>query len=181
MPTSALPASRAPLPACADPRQPHGHAATNTVTRLAAPDDFDAVNAFHDRCSPATCYARYHGARRSLRLSDFRRLTRPDCGLAWVSHPVTNPRHLIAAMNLVRTTDPTVAELGLMIEDGWQGRGLGTALVRHARASARVLGCRSITIMTSADNTRMLRILRALGTRIPPTTSSTIDITLAAE
>ncbi|MFD7954394.1 hypothetical protein ACFV4X_12955 [Streptomyces ardesiacus] len=53
------------------------HTGTRTITRPATLDDFNAVNALHDRCSLATRFARYQAARRSLRLAEFHHLTRP--------------------------------------------------------------------------------------------------------
>jgi RimJ/RimL family protein N-acetyltransferase len=138
------------------------HADTQTVTRPATLDDFDAVNAFHERCSLETIFARYQSARRSLRLAEFHHLTRPDRSLTWVTYPKDDPHEIVATTNLVRMTEADAAELGIMIEDPWQGRGLGTCLVQYARAQARALGCSSMVVMTGSSNVRMLKIMRAL-------------------
>ncbi|MFD5079560.1 GNAT family N-acetyltransferase [Streptomyces sp. NPDC058371] len=157
----------------------HAHAATRTVTRSATLDDFDAVNGLHERCSLQTRFARYQAARRSLRLSEFDHLTRPDRSLTWVTHPEEDPHKIIATMNLVRTTETGAVELGIMIEDPWQSRGLGTSLVQYARAQARGFDCSSIVVMTGSDNVRMLKILRTLGSSRQATHSSTVDLTIS--
>lgn len=154
------------------------HADTQTVTRPATLDDFDAVNALHERCTLETLFARYQAARRSLRLAEFHHLTRPDRGLTWVTYPKDNPHELVATTNLVRTTEADAAELGIMIEDPWQGRGLGTSLVQYARAQARALGCSSMAVMTGSGNVRMLKIMRSLGATRPAIHSSTVDLTI---
>lgn len=64
MPTSAL-SPHAPLRTGAATARP-AHAASQTVTRSATLDDFDAVNELHERCSLQTRFARYLAARRSL-------------------------------------------------------------------------------------------------------------------
>ncbi|MFE0775603.1 GNAT family N-acetyltransferase [Streptomyces sp. NPDC058861] len=176
MPTRALYA--------AEPIAPHTvpwnyeHAATETFTRPATLADYDAVNQLHDRSSLASRFARYQSARRNLRLVEWRHLTNPDRATSWVSHPRHSPQDIVATMNLVRTTDPNTAELGLLIEDDWQGRGLGTALAAQARAAARNLGCSSLIVMTGADNVRMLKIMRGLGVIPARTCGTTLDFSL---
>ncbi|MFF7953698.1 GNAT family N-acetyltransferase [Streptomyces griseorubiginosus] len=152
------------------------HPHTQTVTRPADLDDLDGVNALHERCSLQTRFARYQAARRSLRLTEFQHLTRPDHSLTWVTYPMGDPHQLVATTNLVRTADAGAAELGIMIEDSWQNRGLGTALVRYARTQARALGCSTLVVMTSSDNVRVLKIMRALGATLPAIQGSTVDL-----
>lgn len=154
------------------------HSDTQTVTRTATLDDFDAVNALHERCSLPTRFARYQGARRSLRIAEFHHLTRPDRSITWVTHPAGDPHQLVATTNLIRTTEAGAAELGIMIEDPWQSRGLGTSLVQYAHAQAREFGCSSMVVMTGSDNVRMLKIMMALGADRPVIRSSTVDLTL---
>ncbi|MEU3639991.1 GNAT family N-acetyltransferase [Streptomyces albogriseolus] len=171
-----------PAPLTTAPRQPVlPHTGTRTITRPATLDDFDAVNALHDRCSLATRFARYQAARRSLRVAEFHHLTRPDRSLTWVTHPEDDPQQVIATTSLVRTTEPDTAELGIMIEDPWQNRGLGTTLAQYARAQARTLGCSLMTVMTGSDNVRMLKIMKTLGAARPAIHSSTVDLTVPVE
>ncbi|MFD6523838.1 GNAT family N-acetyltransferase [Streptomyces diastaticus] len=150
------------------------------MTRPATLDDFDAVNALHNRCSLETRFARYQAARRSLRRGEFHHLTRPDLGLTWVTHPEDDPQRLIATTSLVRTTEPSTAELGIMIEDPWQSRGLGTTLAQYAREQAPTFGC-CMSVMTGLDNVRMLRILRTLGASRPAVHRSIADLTVSVE
>ncbi|MET7487063.1 GNAT family N-acetyltransferase [Streptomyces sp. NPDC005538] len=157
------------------------HAGTQTVTRPATLDDFDGVNALHERCSLQTRFARYQAARRSLRLAEFQHLTRPNSSLTWVTYPKDDPHELVATTNLVRTTEAGAAELGIMIEDPWQGRGLGTSLVQYAHAQARALGCSSMVAMTGSGNVRMLKIMGALGATRPAVHSSTVDLTVPVD
>lgn len=175
MPTPALNAT-APQPAAATTGL--SHAETRTLTRPATLDDFDAVNALHERCSLQTRFARYQAARRSLRLAEFHHLTRPGRSLTWVTYPEDNPHRLVATTNLVRTTEAGAAELGNMIEDAWQSQGLGTSLVQYARTQAHAFGCSSMVVMTGSDNVRMLKIMRSLGAARPAIHSSTVDLTV---
>lgn len=81
-------------------------------------------------------------------------------------------------MNLVRTAEAGAAELGIMIEDAWQSRGLGTSLVQYARAQARGFGCSSIVVLTSSDNVRVLKIMRSLGAARLAVQGPTVDFTV---
>lgn len=58
---------------------------------------------------------------------------------------------------------PQTAELAFTVEDGYQGQGLGSALLRHLVALARAAGLKELTAEVIADNTRMLRVLEQCG------------------
>ncbi|MGP3947820.1 GNAT family N-acetyltransferase [Streptomyces sp. 7N604] len=155
-----------------------GHA---TVTRPATVEDHAAVNPLHARCSLASLCARYQNPRRVLSAAEWRHMTHPDRGLSWVTHPEGDPHTVIAVLNLMRTQEERTAELGLLVEDGWQSRGLGTALARHAFEAAPMLGYRTVTVLTGADNVRMLRILKGVGATLPPPSGTIVNATLLVE
>jgi putative acetyltransferase len=57
-----------------------------------------------------------------------------------------------------------VGELGLAVHDGWQGRGIGTALVRAAVGLAdRWLNLRRLELTVFADNERAVRLYKKFG------------------
>jgi len=55
------------------------------------------------------------------------------------------------------------AELAIVVADAFQGRGIGTRLVRAAGGEARRLGIRRIVASTFANNLRMRRLLLHAG------------------
>ncbi|NUR87493.1 MAG: GNAT family N-acetyltransferase, partial [Nonomuraea sp.] len=61
------------------------------------------------------------------------------------------------------SAEPGVAELAFLVEDRWQGRGLGSALARMLVVEARDLGFAEVRTSMLADNARMRRLLVALG------------------
>jgi len=149
-----------------------------TVTRPASDSDLDAVNSFHSRCSMESCFSRYQAPRRSLSLSDWHSLVGSGRGLSWVTHPADTPHLLVAATHLMRTDQDHLGELGILIEDAWQNRGLGTELSRYAIAQASALGVRGITVITGRSNLRMLTICKKLDAHTPRSAGATITLTL---
>ena len=63
------------------------------------------------------------------------------------------------------TSDPTVAEVAFVVQDGWQGKGLGRVLLRELLTAAEARGIRRFRAYVLAGNQRMLRLL-AHHTRI---------------
>ncbi|MEZ0070271.1 RimJ/RimL family protein N-acetyltransferase [Streptacidiphilus sp. MAP12-20] len=135
-----------------------------TVTRRAAAGDLDAVQDLHGRCSIASRAARYMAGKRELTWADWRHFTHPTKATTWLTSPADAPDRIVAMTNLVaHRADPSALDLGLLIEDGFQDQGLGTALARLALSHAKHRGCQRLTASTEADNRRMLAILRRLG------------------
>lgn len=62
------------------------------------------------------------------------------------------------------TLRPT-GQVALLVEDAWQGRGVGTTLTRRLVHLARQCGHQEIVAETRADNHRLIRLLRRSGLR----------------
>ena len=61
------------------------------------------------------------------------------------------------------TTDPTAAEAAVAVVDNWQGRGLGTALLKALAARGREEGVERFTASVLAGNSPMLELVRRLS------------------
>jgi RimJ/RimL family protein N-acetyltransferase len=120
----------------------------------------EAVRDLHDRCSPESRRFRYFTAMPALPPRTFDRLCDRSKGYSMVAG---HDGQVVAMANLLYTPDPGVAEIGLLIEDGWQGRGLGVAMARLLVGVARDLGCAEIRATLLSDNPRMRRLLLSLG------------------
>ena len=85
--------------------------------------------------------------------------------VAIVAESPTQPvRHLIGVARFVRSPlDPSVAEAAIVVDDSWQGRGLGSLLARELAARARGLGIRQFTATMSSDNLPALRLMEKLA------------------
>ena len=111
------------------------------VLRGATAADAEAVTSLHHRCSARTLFARYHAGVRTLPRRLLHRLLSPPRGTTVLALCGTA---VVGIGQLIRTTTPDEAEISLLIEDDWQGRGLGTAMLRRLATLARAAGHREI-------------------------------------
>ena len=130
------------------------------LIRLAQPGDADAVADLHQRCSERTRYLRYVSAG-EWRDVQLRRLSGGHRGATLVA---LNRRGEVVALGNVfpEQDDPTgrAAEMAIIVEDRYQRRGLGRAMVRRQVELAREMGFTAIVAVVLAENTGMLRLLR---------------------
>ena len=62
-----------------------------------------------------------------------------------------------------REGDGEAAEYAALVEDTWQGLGLGSALTERLVGDARGRGVQCLYALVAPGNERMLRLLRGLG------------------
>jgi GNAT superfamily N-acetyltransferase len=141
--------------------------------RIARARDRLAVRAFLDRLSPATIQGRYLSQHTSLSgLVGDREVARMLDGNA-ARHVV-----LLAVQGAeVRgigefVGDPVKgAEVSLVVEDAFQGRGVGRRLLRKLEQLALRRGIRAFTGDLAYSNTRMLALLHGSGRRLQLTST----------
>ncbi|HEX7536435.1 MAG TPA: GNAT family N-acetyltransferase [Dermatophilaceae bacterium] len=129
--------------------------------RLARPEDGDAVAAMHERCTVQTRYQRYLGGASEWRDISLRRLTGGHRGATLV---VMSEEGAIVGLGNVFPAAPEdghAAEIAVIIEDAYQGRGIGTRLLRHMLELAERIGFLEVVAIVLAQNTGMLRLLEA--------------------
>jgi RimJ/RimL family protein N-acetyltransferase len=76
---------------------------------------------------------------------------------------------VVAVASLMFTPDPGIAEIAFLVEDRWQGRGIGTAMARMIMQEARDLGFAEVRASLLFDNARMRRLLTSLGATLTHT------------
>ncbi|WP_425608701.1 GNAT family N-acetyltransferase [Streptomyces albipurpureus] len=126
--------------------------------RRAGPADLGAAKALHERCSARALRQRYHGP-----IGDAHRylghLLDPRFGQSLAAR--NRSGQMVALGHLLWDGDET--EVALLVEDDWQGQGLGAQLLRRLVALARETGCRSVYAVTQSSNTGMVAAMRGLG------------------
>jgi GNAT superfamily N-acetyltransferase len=132
----------------------------DVAVRPAVPDDLAAVRAMHRRCSERTLHRRYPPGAEQPDDARLRRLLTPPRGvtlLAVTEGAAEQPDRVVAMANLVAEGD--IAEVALLVEDAWQRRGLGGALLRRLVTHARRSGLAAVSMHTSAENVAMVRLM----------------------
>jgi GNAT superfamily N-acetyltransferase len=141
---------------------------TPVCLRPIRPDDAARLQAFHTRLSPNSIYLRWLAAHPVLspaeaaQFSDLDYVTR----MAFVATTGDGEAEAIvgvARYGLVRPADPAEAEAAVVVEDAYQGRGLGSALLGRLLRYARAMGVRTWVAEINAGNARMLRFIERGG------------------
>jgi GNAT superfamily N-acetyltransferase len=130
------------------------------VLRRGTPRDAEAVARLHARCSAATLFARYHAGLRTLPRRLLHRLLTPPRGTTLLA---LCGSEVIGLAQLIRTPNPAESEISILLEDGWQGRGLGTAMVRKLAVIARAAGHREMIAWCLPGEPGFIRAAAASG------------------
>ena len=143
------------------------HDGSQVLLREAGPSDVPLVDALHARCSPASRRARFLSPSPRLNPQQLRALVDPVGGRSVLA--LTRDGGSAVGLADLRLSDPVsptpTATFGVLVEDTWQHRGLGTALVRRVAETAEELGMRELIGTVPADEVRITRLLRRAGLR----------------
>jgi GNAT superfamily N-acetyltransferase len=120
----------------------------------------EAVRDLHERCSPETRRNRYFVASPTLPPGYFERMCDRSRGRSFV---VGHDGRVVALAELAFTSEPGIGEITLLVEDRWQGRGLGRILMDMLLQTARDLGLAEVKANMLSDNARMRRLLVSFG------------------
>jgi RimJ/RimL family protein N-acetyltransferase len=136
---------------------------TQVRLRPIRPDDEPRLIELFRRLSRQTAYQRFFTFMKRLPRQwahlfanvDYRRR------LALVAeHPTDGAEpELIGVGRYEPTERPDTAELAFVIQDGWQGRGLGRILLREVLGAGESRGIRQFRAIVLAENRRMLHLL----------------------
>jgi RimJ/RimL family protein N-acetyltransferase len=135
---------------------------TRLHVRPIRPADAPRLIDFYYRLSPHTAYQRFFAIMKRLPpdWAQLRATVDYQRRLALVAEtgPATAPE-LVAVARYEPTDDPETAEVAFVVQDGFQGRGLGVLLLYHLLEAGEARGIRRFRAYVLADNTRMLDLL----------------------
>ncbi len=136
------------------------------LLRPVRPEDAEAQKRFVARLSDLTLYRRFHAPVRELTLDRLVRFTQIDYDreMAFVAIDASGPDEEIrgfAQYNRVQGGDG--AEFGIAVEDSWQGRGLGYAMMAALESCARDREVSEIFGYVLAENDSMRGMMVARG------------------
>ncbi|MEU5879378.1 GNAT family N-acetyltransferase [Spirillospora sp. NPDC047279] len=128
--------------------------------RPTVPADRDEICELHLRCSATTRYHRYHSGLRQPTASMLHHMTDRGKGVYLAVHEPEGP--LVGLCGLAFTEEPCTVELGLLVADDWQGRGIGRAVCVLLLRSARSAGFERVTAHLVAENRRAVAFVSRL-------------------
>jgi acetyltransferase len=136
---------------------------TKVLLRPIQPEDEPLWHQLMKNCSQRTIWQRF----RYLFKESTHEMATRFCFVDYdrtmaIAAEVTGPDgpQLVAISRLVADADHHDAEYAVLVADAWQGRGLGTLLTDFCFGIGRSWGVDRISVETTADNSRMHRILR---------------------
>jgi GNAT superfamily N-acetyltransferase len=119
------------------------------------------------RCTPQTIYRRFHGPVKAFPASYLRDalagITAHLALVAVTGSAAAGGTRVVALASCRLTDSGGAAELGLLVEDGWQGRGIGRELLRRLVAYADRLGIPELQAQTLMEQDWIIRMLRPYG------------------
>jgi len=127
--------------------------------RLSRPEDVNGVEAMHERSSKESRYQRYFTPMNEWREDNLRRISGGHRGTTLV---VTDVHETVIALGNVFPMGPQdtdTAEIALIVDDAWQGAGVGLILTEHLIDVARQMGFERLIAYVLADNRAMLGLL----------------------
>lgn len=131
------------------------------TTRPVRPDDAPLFCRLWHRLSPETVYRRFHAPLRRPP-DEAHRLVEVDHDLREALVAVVGGEVVGVARYDRSPADPGTADVAVVVEDAWQGVGIGRQLLGELTELAARRGVRSLTADVQADNDRVVGLVRRL-------------------
>jgi acetyltransferase len=160
-------------------------AADGTAVRIRPqrPDDLDREVRFIENLSEQTLYLRLQYSARTVSRQEVARLLdldyRERMAIAALAGP-PDDETIIGVSRYARIDATDRAECAIVVADAWQGRGVGTELMRSLGLAARRNGIRILVGTSLAENQRIQAWARRFGfdARTEPHSGGEVLITL---
>src|SRR5215212_1839960 len=132
--------------------------------RIVRPEDASALQRFLGRCSERTIYLRFFGSLQEFTEEKAQYFAHVDGvdHFAFVALDPDDPNEIIAVVRYDREPGEEQAEYAAIVQDSWQGHGIGIDLTRRLVHVACANGVRCFYAMVMGKNKRMLELLRHL-------------------
>jgi acetyltransferase len=158
--------------------------ASSAITlRALRPDDLDRELDFIAGLSQETLHLRLQYATRGVSREEAAQLLHLDYRDTLAVAAVVQDEageHIIGVSRYARIPGTDQAECAIVVADRWQGRGLGTELMRSLGAAARSRGIRSLVGTSLGENRRILEWAQRFGftARTEPNSGGLVEVTL---
>jgi len=134
--------------------------------RTMRPSDRDIEARFVAELSPTSRYYRFHSALKELDTAMLERFTHvnyPQDMALIATIPEGAGEREIGVARFARYPDTDRAEIAVVVDDAWQGKGIGARLLLDLRTLAVTAGIRHFEASILPGNKRMLELARTLG------------------
>jgi GNAT superfamily N-acetyltransferase len=137
---------------------------TGVPVREIRADDAEALRRLVGRSSERSIELRFFGPMKELSAEKARRFAEVDGvdRFALVALDPEDEGEIVAVVRYEREGGTEGAEYAALVEDRFQGRGLGIGLTRHLIEAARERGIRHLHALVMRENRPMLSLLRSL-------------------
>jgi GNAT superfamily N-acetyltransferase len=132
------------------------------ATRPVRADDDARLVRMWPRMSPDTVYRRFHSPLRGLPRATVRHLVEVDHDLREAVVAEVGDEVVGVARYDRSPADPATAEVAVVVEDGWQGVGVGRQLLRELFELAGRRGVATLAADVQVDNDRVVGLVRRL-------------------
>ena len=136
---------------------------TTAVLRPIRPEDEPELSALYARLSPETAYQRFFTVMARLPPSWAHTFANVDYERRMAIVAVSADNRLIAVARYDLDAASHEAEIAIVVQDQWQGKGLGTILLAELLGYAEARGIRRFRACVLTENRRMLDMLGRLA------------------
>ncbi|OAI39776.1 hypothetical protein AYO38_06960 [bacterium SCGC AG-212-C10] len=140
------------------------------IIRRIRPDDETRLQAMHRHLSRESVRLRFFTAFRELSVGMAHKFANVDFKHRAAFVVSGEGSDAIVGVGRYEESAPRVAEVAFVMDDAYQGRGIGTVLLQIIADCARTNGFRTLTAIALAENAPMLAVFRDSGF---PTTITT--------
>ena len=156
---------------------------TPVTLRALRPDDLEREIAFVGGLSEETLHLRLQYSSKGVSRDDVMRLLQLDYQDMLAIGALTcdtGKDRIVGVSRYARVDDTDRADCAIVVADDWQGRGLGTELMRSLGGAARARGIRSLEGETLGENQRIHDWARRFGfeVRTAPNSGGRVRVTL---
>jgi GNAT superfamily N-acetyltransferase len=151
---------------------------SNMRARPIGPHDRETLQRGVEALSPESRYKRFLSPTPTLSSSQLDYLVNVDHHDHEALVAMTDDGDPAGVGRFVRLTDePTAAEVAVVVNDDWHGRGVGTGLLRALAERAREEGIERFTATALAENHQIIELLEELGpAHVTPTGSGLVEM-----
>ena len=124
--------------------------------------DVELFRDFINRLAPESLYSRYLSFKQEFSTAEEIHFCSTEAGerMALVAEKEENGKNIIVGLAEYETVNPGMAEVGIVVEDRFQGLGMATKMLKELVDIAIIDGIEIFSASVHPNNTRILKFIR---------------------